>query len=496
MFVLYLKSEEIIMFQLEGKKIGVVPSTAQDTLFLGNLRKDWSADEFDKMVRKDFQDVASVDLAMPLSGGNIPPGQKRQNRGFAFIQFLSHAAAARAHRVGSKPDFLLGGKWHPVVDWAEEEPEIDSEQMAKIKIAFVGNLPTNADEDYLKKLFEPLGKLEKVVLSKKGRFPVGFIHFAKRSDLDNAIKEMDGKTVEGPDGVAKPVNKNKKRARDESQSKPASKSVSHSKFSREDRARDFSGDQKSKAPRFNNSVEAPDVTDPYEAAVVTLPLAVADRLLQILRLGIATRFDVSDLMIDIQCITSLKKLPESIAVAILDQFMLSGADRYNKGAYLAGLISRHQVDKVGLNRDPLHLSRIGDIASRELELPSLSGRVHLPALDSLASPVGVAASRYDKYTASPVLSRYSASILDNHHTHRMGLGKLGKTSSVSYRTAVSSTSYGNVGMGTHISASDNRQPARPQVRFDPFTGQPYKFDPFTGEPIQLENPPQRSESLY
>lgn len=35
------------------------------------------------------------------------------------------------------------------------------------------------------------------------------------------------------------------------------------------------------------------VADPYEAAVTSLPVAVKERLLRILRLGIATRFDVS-----------------------------------------------------------------------------------------------------------------------------------------------------------------------------------------------------------
>ena len=35
----------------------------------------------------------------------------------------------------------------------------------------------------------------------------------------------------------------------------------------------------------------------------------------------------------------------------------------------------------------------------------------------------------------------------------------------------------------------DRQPPRPQVRFDPFTGQPYKFDPYTGEPIRPESLP-------
>ena len=40
------------MFQLEGKKIGVLPSAAQDTLFLENLNKGWSVDDFNKVFRQ------------------------------------------------------------------------------------------------------------------------------------------------------------------------------------------------------------------------------------------------------------------------------------------------------------------------------------------------------------------------------------------------------------------------------------------------------------
>lgn len=42
----------------------------------------------------------------------------------------------------------------------------------------------------------------------------------------------------------------------------------------------------------------------------------------------------------------------------------------------------------------------------------------------------------------------------------------------------------------------SHQPTRSQVRFDPFTGEPYKFDPFTGEPIQPESLSRGNQSFY
>ncbi|XP_052198160.1 polyadenylate-binding protein, cytoplasmic and nuclear-like isoform X2 [Diospyros lotus] len=474
---------------IDGKKIGVLPSTEQDSLYLGNLRKDWSADEFDKIVRQAFPDVVSVNLAMPFGGENHL-GQKLQNRGFAIVKFSSHAAAARAYRLGSKSDFVLAANCHPAVDWAQDEPEIDPEELAKIKIAFVRNLPQDFEENYLQKLFEPLGELEKVVISKKGRSPVGFVHFANRSDLENAIKEMNGKAVQGPSGgpsfnlmveIARPIEKNRKRTREDPQSKLASKITSHPKISKGEQILNASGRLKSGSQQLKNSLEEPVVSDPYEAAVVSLPVAVKERLLRILRLGIATRFDI-----DIRCLTSLKELPESAAISILDQFMLSGADRQDKGAYLAGLISRHQVDKLGLGQYTSNLSRIGDITSKESQLAGYSRRVHLPAMGPLASSVDTTMSRYDIYT-----SRYPSSLLTQPLSSRasFGIEESGLASAATlYRTPAPSASYAKVGLGSPLVATAaDRELPRPQVKFDPFTGEPYKFDPFTGEPIRSEN---------
>lgn len=503
---------------------------------MGNLRKDWSADEFDKIVHQAFPDVVSIDLAMPFSSGDSALGQKQQNRGFAIVKFSSHAAAARAYRLGSNSDFILAANCHPAVEWAKDDPDVDPEELAKIKIAFVRNLPANADEDYLKKLFEPLGKLDRVVLSKKSRSPVGFVHFAERSDLDNAIKEMNGKTVQGPSGgpsikllveVARPIEKNRKRGRDEPPSKPESKISSHSKISKDEQTLNTFGGLKSGALQLKYTLEEPVVADPYqyEAAVTSLPVAVKERLLRILRLGIATRFDIN-----IECLTSLRELPESTSITILDQFMLSGAERLNKGEYLSALISRYRVDKLGLNQHALSMARVGDIATKEPPLSSISSRVHHTAIDTLGSRAGTTISGYDIYT-----SRYSSpfstyplpssrlsygkmeeSVLDPLLSGRVSYAKMEESlrdplpSRASYakidesipvpfhRTPGSSTSYSKIELDSSLisSAAADRQPKRNQVRFDPFTGEPYKFDPFTGEPIVPDSLPRQFGSPY
>ncbi|XP_020519153.1 uncharacterized protein LOC18427986 isoform X2 [Amborella trichopoda] len=426
-FVRYTTKQAALRAQKEkdqtlllGKRIGVAPSSDQDSLFLGNLRKEWGFEELDKMIREVFEDVVAIDLAMPPSSTGSSD-RRRQNRGFAFVRFPSHAAAARAHRVGNQPDFLLGGKWHPSVDWADRETDVDPEELAKVKIAFVANLPNNINEEHLERLFNPFGK-----------------------DLDNAINELDGKTVEGPEkgtkfslevSVARPDNRDRKRTRDESQEKISHRSEGRFKSSRDSPSYRYSDNSKSKAPRLTKGSEVPVAADPYEAAVLSLPPAVTERLLRIFRLGIATRYDL-----DIGCITSLGELSEVVAVSVLDQFM-QNADRPGKGAYLSGLISGHEDERPGLNRRPLQLSR-----GRSVERDSGSvrvGRTRSP--DSLA--LHAASSRFDSYIPRPSLyPSYTSPLSDELPKPRARLSTNGDPVSLSsYRAAQkSSGGYGGL----------------------------------------------------
>lgn len=106
--------------------------------------------------------------------------------------------------------------------------------------------------------------------------------------------------------------------------------------------------------------------------------------------------------------------------------------------------------------------------------------------------------RYDGYETSPALSRYSTySYTDYPLSRQLGFDKLEETSPTPlYRAAVSSSSYGRAELDPRLIATSVAPPARPQMRFDPFTGEPYKFDPFTGEPIEPDGVRSQSGSRY
>ncbi|KAF8776416.1 hypothetical protein HU200_003524 [Digitaria exilis] len=177
-----------------------------------------------------------------------------------------------------------------------------------------------------------------------------------------------------------------------------------------------------------------DASDPYESALASLPSAAKEILLRILRLGIGTRYDI-----DIHSVKSLNELPESSAVAVLNKFLISGGDKRNKGDYFDSLIAKHQVEKFGLAHT-LH---------RATYLPRNS-EMHVKQYPH---------EEYD-YMAPGRSSRYNS----GHHPSSCYIDDPPESQS---RIRRSPAEY-----------SAERQ----QVRFDPFTGEPYKFDPFTGSP--------------
>lgn len=62
------------------------------------------------------------------------------------------------------------------------------------------------------------------------------------------------------------------------------------------------------------------------------------------------------------------------------------------------------------------------------------------------------------------------------------------------RDELPSSSYARHGINLSSDATavaDRQGAPRPQMRFDPYTGEPYKFDPFTGEPIRPESGPHQ-----
>ncbi|RVE59861.1 hypothetical protein OJAV_G00193160 [Oryzias javanicus] len=183
-----------------GRLLGVCASVDNCRLFVGGIPKTKKRDEILTEMKKVTDGVVDV-IVYPSAA------DKSKNRGFAFVEYESHRAAAMARRKLLPGRIQLWG--YPIaVDWAEPEVEVDDDTMATVKILYVRNLMLQTTEDTIEKEFNSLkpGAVERV---KKIR-DYAFVHFCQREDAINAMNALNGKVVDGSPievTLAKPVDK-------------------------------------------------------------------------------------------------------------------------------------------------------------------------------------------------------------------------------------------------------------------------------------------------
>uniref|UniRef100_H2LMT3 RNA-binding protein 47 n=1 Tax=Oryzias latipes TaxID=8090 RepID=H2LMT3_ORYLA len=183
-----------------GRLLGVCSSVDNCRLFIGGIPKTKKREEILEEVSKVTEGV--LDVIVYASAAD-----KMKNRGFAFVEYESHRAAAMARRKLMPGRIQLWG--HQIaVDWAEPEIDVDEDVMETVKILYVRNLMMETNEETIRQIFSQWnpGCVERV---KKIR-DYAFVHFTSRDDAVLAMDNLNGTEIEGSCievTLAKPVDK-------------------------------------------------------------------------------------------------------------------------------------------------------------------------------------------------------------------------------------------------------------------------------------------------
>jgi len=184
----------------KGRLLGVCYSVDNCRLFVGGIPKTKKKDDIMTEMSKVTEGVVDV-IVYPSAS------DKTKNRGFAFVEYDSHRAAAMARRKLIPGRIQLWG--HPIaVDWAEPEQEVDQDIMDQVKVLYVRNLMLDTTEDTLLDVFSQFarGCVERV---KKIR-DYAFVHFTSRETCIEAMQKLNGSRIDGAEvevTLAKPVDK-------------------------------------------------------------------------------------------------------------------------------------------------------------------------------------------------------------------------------------------------------------------------------------------------
>ena len=188
-----------------GKPLGVIHSVDNRKLWISGIPKNRSPSEIKTEMEKLTDGVKDIILYPSLI-------DKSKTRGYAFVEYESHRAAALARRKLVPGKIILCGQEVEKIDWAEPENEVDEEIMAKVRILFIRNLMGCTSEDQITKVFNKLccGQVERVKKTKD----YAFVHFTSRDAAEKALLgisksgnylKIDGAEVEVT--WSKPVDK-------------------------------------------------------------------------------------------------------------------------------------------------------------------------------------------------------------------------------------------------------------------------------------------------
>ncbi|KAG6420322.1 hypothetical protein SASPL_116846 [Salvia splendens] len=185
--------EELHNKEFKGRTLRCSFSETKYRLFIGNVPKAWSEDDFKKLIESTGPGAENIELIKdPLNPG--------RNRGFAFVEYYNNACADYSRQKMTAASFKLDGNT-PTVTWADPKITPDhSAASAQVKALYVKNIPENTTTEQLKEIFHQHGEVTKVVMPPAkagGKRDFGFIHYAERSSALNAVKETEKYEING-----------------------------------------------------------------------------------------------------------------------------------------------------------------------------------------------------------------------------------------------------------------------------------------------------------
>ncbi|GFP89182.1 heterogeneous nuclear ribonucleoprotein q [Phtheirospermum japonicum] len=168
-----------------GKQCNLALVGGNDTIFLGNLDKNWKTKHVESLLEK--AGIEKIDKVTLKSD----PNNVEKNRGFGFIEFETSRDAQFALNKLQKRDAF--GKIPTVkVAWAQPITEPDEDEILKVKSVYAEYIPSSWDEEKVKEYFKRFGEIENVVLAKdrlsSRRKDIAFIHYTNRDDALRCIE--------------------------------------------------------------------------------------------------------------------------------------------------------------------------------------------------------------------------------------------------------------------------------------------------------------------
>ncbi|KAK8378977.1 hypothetical protein O3P69_009603 [Scylla paramamosain] len=181
------------------RSLSVSRSVDNKRLFVGGIPKTRTSEEVLEEMRRVTEGVVRVILYSCVH-------DKSKNRGYTFVEYTNHKAAAMARRKLFSGRLQLWGA-EVKVDWAEPEHSVDEDTMAKVTILYIRNLALRTTEDDIRRMCEAFAS---DVTRVKKQQDYAFVHFGSRKNAERVKEALHGRVVDECElevSWAKPIKK-------------------------------------------------------------------------------------------------------------------------------------------------------------------------------------------------------------------------------------------------------------------------------------------------
>ncbi|KAL7092379.1 hypothetical protein ACP275_12G161700 [Erythranthe tilingii] len=189
--------EKCSKVEICGKVCCAAPVGGNDTIFLGNIDRNWKSEDVVKLLEK--AGIKRIDKVTV----KVDPKNTGKNRGFAFLELETCKDAQTAYMKLQKKDVF--GNVMVRVAWAQPLSEPADEDILKVKSVYAEYLPYSWDGEKVKEYFGRFGDIVNVVLAKdlpySRRKDFAFINYTTRDAALACIEAFSRERLE--DGCSK-----------------------------------------------------------------------------------------------------------------------------------------------------------------------------------------------------------------------------------------------------------------------------------------------------
>ncbi|KAD2805406.1 hypothetical protein E3N88_38783 [Mikania micrantha] len=200
--------------EVRGKPVVLSASQDNDTLYLGNICKTWKKEQVLQQL-KEYEIEHIEVLRLPED-----PKIERKNKGFAFLEFSSHADAVTAFQRLKKPDVVFGRDVSAKVAFAQSTMHSTDEDLSQVKEVHLEGLTKDWNEEKVKDICKEYGEILQVNLcpgKRNKRRDFGFVTFSCSESALACVKGINDTAIEGEVKIRASIAKSQQKGRVQTQ---------------------------------------------------------------------------------------------------------------------------------------------------------------------------------------------------------------------------------------------------------------------------------------